>query len=102
MNNTVTFVPAAARLRCELDVASLGTGLLAEPVFAPAGADRRAPMAPACIVTGAPRKQVQTAVPAMPALGQPGTTATSSHLNAIGAAAPRGSQTGSLPAWDPA
>ena len=97
----MTAVLVTARPRSGIAAVSLGTGLLAEPVSYPAAADRQAPMAPACIVVGAPRKQVQTAAPAMPELGQQGTTATSNHLNAIGAAAPRGSQTGSLPAWDP-
>ncbi len=98
MNNNVTFVPVAARPW--IATASLGASLLPESVFAQTSADRQAAMA-MYIVAGAPRKQVQTATPAMPEIGQQSTTATSTSLHAIGAAAPRGSQTGSQPAWDP-
>ena len=101
MNNNVTFVPVAARPWTGISAASLGASLLSELAPAQTSADRQAYIAPMCVAADAPRQQVQTA-PAMPEVGQPSTTATSKHLHAIGAAAPRGSQTGSLPAWDPA
>ena len=102
MNNNVILVPVAARPRTGVSAASLGAGLLSGVVLAQPAADNRA-MAPSCAAHGVqlpPQWRLQADFPAMPGLGQQGTAA-KTYTHAIGAAAKRGSQTGSLPAWDP-
>jgi hypothetical protein len=100
VNNFVTFVPVAARPRTGISAAPLGASDLSGFALTQ-GADFRA-MAPSCAATGVLllEQPLQAAIPAMPGLSQQGTTV-ETYRHAIGAAAKRDSQTGSLPAWDP-
>jgi acyl-CoA thioesterase II len=101
VNNNVTFVPVTARPWTGTSAASLGAGFLSGRVTAQDAADLRA-MAPSCAATGAPLSmQLPVVTPAMPGAGQPSITHVKTYTHAIGAAAKRDSQTGSLPAWDP-
>ena len=101
MNNNVTLVPVTARPWTGISAAPLGASDLSGFALAQSAADFRA-MAPSCAATGVllPEQPLQAAIPAMPGLGQQSTTV-ETYTHAIGAAAKRGSQTGSLPAWDP-
>ena len=101
MNNNVTLVPVAARPWTGISAAPLGTSDLSGFALAQIAAGFRA-MAPSCAATGVllPEHQLQAAIPAMPGPGQQ-TTTVETYTHAIGAAAKRDSQTGSLPAWDP-
>ncbi len=100
MNNNVTLVPVTARPWTGISAAPLGAGDLSGFDLARSGAEFRA-MAPSCAAIGVllAEQQLQ-ATPAMPGLGQQSTTV-ETYIHAIGAAAKRDSQTGSLPAWDP-
>ena len=100
MNNNVTLVPVTARPWTGISAAPLGASNLSGFALTQ-GTDFRA-MAPSCATTGVllPEQPLQAATPAMPGLGQQSITV-ETYRHAIGAAAKRDSQTGSLPAWDP-
>ena len=107
MNNDVTLVPVTARPWTGISAAPLGAGDLSGFALAQIAADFRA-MAPSCAATGVllPEQHLQAVTPALPGLGQQSTTVETcttveTYTLAIGAAAKRDSQTGSLPAWDP-
>ena len=101
MNNNMVSVPVAASPRAGACAASLGALL---PFGVPAAfrsTDHRA-MTPWGATAGAARQRLRKASvkPSLPvALGQRMSAKT--YLHAIGAATNSGSQTGSLPAWDP-
>jgi len=101
VNNDMTLIPVAARPWPGVPAATPGACL---PLGGPAtsGAADCRPMArPRVIASDLPHGPGQEkSVLVMAGFGQPGTSV-QTYVNAISAAAIRGSQTGSPPAWDP-
>ncbi len=101
MNNNMLLVPVADLPQAGAFAAAPGACL---PTGVPAllgPAEHPVTARPRVIIDGAPaQRRDQESVQVKPSFGQPGTSA-KTYTHAMSAAARGGSQTGSLPAWDP-
>ena len=100
MNNNMLPVPVAHMPQAGAFAAAPGACLPTGVPALPGPAELPLTARPRVIAGGLAQRRGQKSVQAKPGTGQPGTSV-KTYTHAMSAAANGGSQTGSLPAWDP-